>query len=48
MSTSEVLTFSSDVVETLPLYYRALAQHLATTGRAIIEDPSEKAEKKQP
>jgi uncharacterized membrane-anchored protein YhcB (DUF1043 family) len=42
MSTSDVLTFSSEVVESLPLYYRALAKHLADTGRAIIEDPSEK------
>jgi len=42
MSASEVLTFSSEVVDSLPLYYKALAHHLADTGRAIIEDSSEK------
>lgn len=44
MSTSDVLipSFASDVVDSLPLYYRALAHHLADTGRAIIEYPSEK------
>jgi hypothetical protein len=44
MSTSDVLipSFSPDVVESLPLYYRAMALHLADTGRAIIEYPSEK------
>jgi hypothetical protein len=44
MSASEVLTFSSEVVDSLPLYYKALAYHLADTGRAIIESPSEKQE----
>jgi len=43
-SSLEVLTFSSDVVDSLPLFYRALAHHLADTGRAIIEDSSEKPE----
>jgi len=47
MSASEVLTFSSEVFDSLPLYYRALAEHLENTGRAIIEDPSEKPEKEQ-
>ena len=44
MSASEVLTFSSEVVDSLPLYYKALAQHLADTGRATI-GPSEQTEK---
>jgi len=44
MLASEVLTFSSEVVDSLPLYYRALAHHLADTGRAIIE-PSEQTDK---
>jgi len=47
-SSSEVLIFSSEVVESLPLYYRAIAEHLADTGRAIIGDPSEKSEKEKP
>ena len=44
MSTSDVLipSFSADVIAALPLWYKALAHHLADTGRAIIEDPSEK------
>jgi hypothetical protein len=46
LSASEVLTFSSDVVDSLPLYYRALAKHLADTGRAIIEF-SEKPEEEK-
>jgi len=36
-------SFSSEVVESLPVYYRALAKHLAHTGRAIINDSSDKA-----
>jgi len=46
MSTSAniIPSFSSEIVDSLPLYYRALAQHLADTGRAIIESPSEKQE----
>ena len=43
-SSSEVLTISSEVFDSLPLYYRALAHHLADTGRAVIEDPSEKSQ----
>jgi len=43
-SSSEVLTFSRDVVESLPLYYKALAQHLAETGRVVIQDPPGKTE----
>lgn len=42
MSAPEVLTFPYGVVDSLPLYYRALAKHLVDTGRAIIEDPPEK------
>jgi hypothetical protein len=34
--------FSSDVVESLPLQYRAIALHLAETGRVKIEDKKEK------
>jgi len=45
-SSSEVLTLSSDVVESLPIFYRAMAQHLAETGRAIIKGPSEKEQPK--
>jgi hypothetical protein len=36
------LVISPGVFESLPLYYRAMAQHLADTGRVIIGDPSEK------
>ena len=36
-------SFSSEVVESLPVYYRALAKYLAHTGRAIINDSSDKA-----
>ena len=36
-------SFSSEVVESLPVYYRALAKHLAHTGRAIIKNSSDKA-----
>ena len=36
------IILSSDVVKKLPLYYRALAQHLANTGRAIIKETSSK------
>lgn len=43
-SSSEVLTFSRDVVDSLPDYYRCLAEHLADTGRAVIKDNSEKTE----
>jgi len=38
-------SFPADVVNGLPLYYRAMAEHLAETGRAVITD-SEKAENK--
>jgi uncharacterized membrane-anchored protein YhcB (DUF1043 family) len=41
-SDAQVPSFSADVVNSLPLYYRALAEHLAETGRAVIEDTSEK------
>ena len=47
MSTSEILTLSSEVVQSLPLYYRALAQHLSETGRAVIENPSEQPDRKE-
>ena len=43
-SEGNIPSFSVDVVDSLPLYYKALAQHLADTGRAIIESPSEKIE----
>lgn len=42
-STLKPITLSSDVVKGLPLYYRALVQHLANTGRAIITDSPKKA-----
>lgn len=43
MSTADILipSFPLEVVDSLPLYYRAMAHHLADTGRAVIEDPSE-------
>jgi hypothetical protein len=46
MSTSAniIPSFSSEIVDSLPLYYKALAQHLADTGRATI-GPSEQTEK---
>lgn len=44
MLTSESLTFSREVVDSLPLYYRAMAEHLAETGRAVITGSSEKQE----
>lgn len=34
-------SFSSEVVESLPVYYRALVKHLVNTGRAIIVDSLE-------
>jgi len=42
-SSSEVLTFSRDVVDSLPDYYKCLAEHLAETGRAVITDSENKA-----
>lgn len=42
-SSSEVLTFSRDVVDSLPDYYKCLAERLAETGRAVITE-SEKTE----
>lgn len=33
--------FSSDVVNSLPLYYRAMAEHLAETGRMVITEKRE-------
>lgn len=40
-SAREPIIFSSDVVKGLPLYYRAMVQHLVNTGRAILKDPSD-------
>jgi hypothetical protein len=39
-------SFSSDVVQDLPAYYRVMAHHLANTGRLVITDSSEKTEGK--
>lgn len=39
--TSEPIIFSSEVIDNLPLYYRAMALYLANVGRAIIKKPSE-------
>jgi hypothetical protein len=41
-SEGNIPSFSRDVVENLPLYYRAMAEHLAETGRAVIKGTSEK------
>jgi len=41
-SASKPIRLSSDVVKSLPLYYRALAKYLVNTGRALINEPSEK------
>ena len=42
MSTADNLipSFSSELVEGLPTYYKALALHLAGTGRLVIEGSS--------
>jgi len=36
--------FSASVIRELPLFYRAMAEYLAETGRAVIKD-SEKEDK---
>lgn len=38
MSASEPIILSADVIPELPLFYRAMVQHLADTGRAVIKD----------
>ena len=43
-SEGNIPSFSADVVNGLPLYYRALAATLAETGRIAIKDTSEKPE----
>ena len=45
---ADVITpsFSREVVESLPLYYRAMAEHLADTGRAVITGSLEKSAEK--
>lgn len=35
-TTDETLTLSRSVVDSMPVYYRVLADHLADTGRAKI------------
>ena len=35
-SEGNIPSFRADVVNSLPLYYRATAEHLAETGRAVI------------
>jgi hypothetical protein len=40
-------SFPSDVVESLPIYYRAMAQHLAETGRITIEDSAGQPDRKE-
>lgn len=44
MLASEQIILSAEVVNSLPVYYRCLAQHLANTGRAVITDSPEKTE----
>ena len=44
MLASEQIILSADVVNSLPLYYRCLAQHLADTGRAVITEKPENTE----
>ena len=42
--TEPPLTFSADVVQSLPPYYRAVIKHLVNTGRAVITGSSEPQE----
>lgn len=44
ISESVPLIFSADVVESLPVYYRCMAQHLANTGRAVIRNSEEETD----
>jgi len=46
MSASGQIILSPDVVNSLPVYYRCLVQHLADTGRAVIKDASGKPDEK--
>ena len=41
MLAQDPIILFSDVVDSLPLYYRALALHLADTGRVVIKDTLE-------
>jgi hypothetical protein len=41
MLAQDPIILFSGVVNGLPLYYRALAEHLADTGRVVIKDISE-------
>jgi hypothetical protein len=43
----EPLTFSADVVPTLPPYYRAVIKHLVATGRAVITGAPESKESRE-
>ncbi|MFA5346631.1 MAG: hypothetical protein WC294_00695 [Methanoregula sp.] len=37
----QIPVFPCEVIDSLPLYYRAMILHLTNTGRVVIEDPSE-------
>jgi hypothetical protein len=43
-STSDPIILSSDVVDKLPRFYRAMALYFAESGRVIITTPSGKAD----
>jgi hypothetical protein len=45
MLAQDPIILFSDVVDSLPLYYRAMAQHLADTNRIIIKGSSEESAK---
>jgi hypothetical protein len=46
-SSSDPIILSSDVVDKLPRFYRAMALYFAETGRVIITKPSEKVDAPQ-
>jgi hypothetical protein len=41
------LTFSADIVQSLPPYYRAVIKHLVTIGRAVITGAPEPKESRE-
>lgn len=44
MLASEQIILSAEVVNSLPVYYRCLAQHLANTGRAVITESEKESQ----
>lgn len=41
MISASLPIISADTLQSLPAYYRALAKHLADTGRVVIKEHSE-------